>query len=102
MRGSGIRLLNFMEGADKRFIIPVYQRNYDWKRENCEQLYDDLKKVVREKRPSHFFGSIVYASEGNGAGTDCNIIDGQQRDDRDAAASCHARPRTAWAGRYEP
>ncbi len=79
MRGSGIRLLNFMEGADKRFIIPVYQRNYDWKRENCEQLYDDLKKVVREKRPSHFFGSIVYASEGNGAGTDCNIIDGQQR-----------------------
>ena len=79
MRGSGIRLLNFMEGADKRFIIPVYQRNYDWKRENCEQLYDDLKKVVRENRPSHFFGSIVYASEGNGAGTDCNIIDGQQR-----------------------
>ena len=68
-----------MEGADKRFIIPVYQRNYDWKRENCEQLYDDLKKVVRENRPSHFFGSIVYASEGNGAGTDCNIIDGQQR-----------------------
>lgn len=79
MRGSGIRLLNFMEGADKRFIIPVYQRNYDWKRENCEQLYDDLKKVVRENRPSHFFGSIVYASEGNGAGADCNIIDGQQR-----------------------
>ncbi|MCD8255536.1 MAG: DUF262 domain-containing protein [Oscillospiraceae bacterium] len=38
-----------MQGASKRFVIPVYQRNYDWKRENCKQLYDDLVKVVRGK-----------------------------------------------------
>ncbi len=31
-----------MDGHDKRFVIPVYQRNYDWKTENCKQLYDDL------------------------------------------------------------
>ena len=27
-------LLRFMEGADKRFVIPVYQRNYDWEKEH--------------------------------------------------------------------
>lgn len=34
-----------MEGSDKRFVIPVYQRNYDWKIENCKQRYDDLVKI---------------------------------------------------------
>ena len=37
-----------MEGADKRFVIPVYQRNYDWKTENCKQLYDDLVKIIKD------------------------------------------------------
>ena len=42
MKGTASHLLEFLEGARKRFIIPVYQRNYDWKRENCKQLFDDL------------------------------------------------------------
>ena len=33
MKGSECRLIEYMEGAKKRFIIPVYQRNYDWKTE---------------------------------------------------------------------
>ena len=79
MKGSETWLMNFMEGKGNRFIIPVYQRSYDWKQEHCRQLYDDLIKVVRQNRPSHFFGSIVCAVEGNGARTNYNIIDGQQR-----------------------
>ena len=59
MKGSETKLITYMEGADKRFVIPVYQRNYDWKIENCKQLYDDLVKVVRSNRKNHFFGSIV-------------------------------------------
>ena len=43
----------------KGFIIPVYQRNYDWKKENCKQLYDDLVKIINGHRKSHFFGSLV-------------------------------------------
>ena len=46
MKGSECRLIEYMEGSKKRFIIPVYQRNYDWKTENCKQLYDDLIKVI--------------------------------------------------------
>lgn len=37
MKGSECRLIEYMEGSKKRFIIPVYQRNYDWKMENCQQ-----------------------------------------------------------------
>ena len=42
MKGSEMKLVAFMQGADKRFVIPVYQRNYDWKTENCKQLLHDL------------------------------------------------------------
>ena len=79
MKGSEAKLLEYMEGAKKRFVIPVYQRNYDWKTENCKQLYDDLVKVVRFHRRSHFFGSIVSSYQPNGRYTEYLVIDGQQR-----------------------
>lgn len=79
MKGSETKMLNFMEGADKRYIIPVYQRKYNWKQENCQQLYDDLKKIIRDKRESHFFGSIVSSVVANGSKIEYYIIDGQQR-----------------------
>ena len=79
MKGSETKLLEYMEGAKKRFVIPVYQRNYDWKTENCKQLYDDLVKVVRNHRKSHFFGSIVSSYQPNGRYAEYLVIDGQQR-----------------------
>ena len=76
MKGTASHLLEFLEGARKRFIIPVYQRNYDWKRENCKQLFDDLVSVIKEEKPTHFFGSIVsYAHSRD----EVVLIDGQQR-----------------------
>ena len=79
MKGSEAKMIGFMEGADKRYVIPVYQRKYDWKLENCRQLYDDLRKIVRDKRESHFFGSIVSSVVPNGSKIEYHIIDGQQR-----------------------
>jgi uncharacterized protein with ParB-like and HNH nuclease domain len=61
VKGSEAKMIGFMEGNDKRFVIPVYQRKYDWKYDNCRQLYNDLKRIVLDKRDSHFFGSIVSA-----------------------------------------
>lgn len=78
MKGSETKLVSYMQGSDKRFIIPVYQRNYDWKTENCKQLYDDLIKVVRRGRKSHFFGSIVSVHN-DGEFNEYLVIDGQQR-----------------------
>ena len=79
MKGSEAKMTGFMEGADKRYVIPVYQRKYDWKQENCRQLYEDLKKIVRDGRESHFFGSIVSSVVPNGSKIEYHIIDGQQR-----------------------
>ena len=79
MQGDAKQLLRFMDGADKRFIIPVYQRNYDWKLNNCRQLYDDLIRVVRQERKSHFFGSLVSSLCEESGSSDFLIIDGQQR-----------------------
>lgn len=78
MKGSETKLVAYMEGADKRFVIPVYQRNYDWKMENCKQLFDDLVKVVKLKRKSHFFGSIVSVINKDEFNEHL-VIDGQQR-----------------------
>lgn len=79
MKGSETKMLGFMEGADKRYVIPVYQRKYDWKTDNCQQLYSDLKKIIADKRESHFFGSIVSSVVPNGSKIEHHIIDGQQR-----------------------
>ena len=38
MKGNATYLHRFLEGSDKRFVIPVYQRNYDLKKDNCQQL----------------------------------------------------------------
>ena len=77
MKGDAQPLIKFFDGSDKRFIIPLYQRNYDWKEENCEQLFSDLLNLHERNRKSHFFGSIVSSIQ---PGTeDRYIIDGQQR-----------------------
>lgn len=79
MKGSECKFVKYMEGADKRFVIPVYQRNYDWKTENCKRLYDDLVKIIKGHRKSHFFGSLVSVYNPDGHNEEFLIIDGQQR-----------------------
>lgn len=72
-------ILRLIDGTDKKFIIPVYQRPYSWKKKNCEQLLSDLKEVSEKEYPSHFFGSLVYVSENVGGCEEYLVIDGQQR-----------------------
>lgn len=79
MKGDAIQLLSLLEGANNRYIIPVYQRSYDWKIENCKQLYNDLIRLIKDNRTNHFFGSIVSDIVGNGNNIEFHIIDGQQR-----------------------
>ena len=41
MNGNAQKLIKYLDGASKRFIIPVYQRNYDWKMDaNCNNKLD--------------------------------------------------------------
>jgi esterase/lipase superfamily enzyme len=78
MRGSATLLSDFIEGNKVQFIIPVYQRNYDWLIENCDQLFYDLVKLNKSSRSAHFFGSIV-TTIADGFGHNRLVIDGQQR-----------------------
>lgn len=42
MKGSECKFVKYMEGADKRFVIPVYQRNYDWKTEKLVNSFTTI------------------------------------------------------------
>ena len=75
MRGGDEYLTYIIEGKQTRFVIPVYQRNYDWKIEQCKRLFDDLQSVATTGMGEHFFGSIVSKREGDTR----VVIDGQQR-----------------------
>ena len=46
MKGSETRLLMYMDGSQKRFVVPVYQRNYDWKTENYMFDYGNVRFCV--------------------------------------------------------
>ena len=77
MKGYAKPLHEFIEGHKIQFVIPVYQRNYDWLIDNCDQLFSDLVKLSRSNRCSHFFGSIVTSSADSSFNS--LVIDGQQR-----------------------
>ncbi len=78
MKGNAIPLCAFIEGNKTQYVIPVYQRNYDWLIGNCDQLLSDLRKMDVSKHQTHFFGSIVTAMA-DGYGNNRLVIDGQQR-----------------------
>ena len=79
MDGHARLLIEFLDGAKNRFIIPVYQRNYDWSTKQCKQLFDDLLQIISKNRKTHFFGSIVSTRGKHSSKSDFLIIDGQQR-----------------------
>lgn len=79
MDGKDKSLIKLMDGSDNRFIIPVYQRNYDWGFPQCQQLYNDLVDIVESGRATHFFGCIVRSQAKGGGADEYLIIDGQQR-----------------------
>ncbi|RQX47413.1 DUF262 domain-containing protein [Staphylococcus capitis] len=49
----------------QKFIIPVYQRNYDWKTKNCEQLFEDLETLQIEKKQIIFLGQLLLSRVNN-------------------------------------
>lgn len=57
------------------YLIPDYQREYSWEREELEELWDDLVYLDSNEEDKHFFGQIVI----NSTNKEKYIIDGQQR-----------------------
>lgn len=59
MKGEARAIYQMFDGSKTKLQIPVYQRNYDWKVPNCQQLFDDLVDMVKEDRDTHFFGRMI-------------------------------------------
>lgn len=57
--------------------IPIYQRNYDWKKENCDKLFEDILELIGRPGKKHFTGSIIFQNDPYSE--EKIIIDGQQR-----------------------
>ena len=79
MRVLNKRFVEFLEGNDKNFVIPVYQRNYDWSKEHCKQLFDDIIQIHKKNFKNHFLGTIVSIYDEESEKREYLIIDGQQR-----------------------
>ena len=83
MKANEINLNRFLAQSDTQFVIPVYQRNYDWTLAQCKQLILDILEVgVDKKVTAHFIGSIVYIHDDvySASGIrELTVIDGQQR-----------------------
>ena len=82
MKATELPIINFLQSPNVQFVIPVYQRNYDWTLGECSQLLHDIINVEQEDRGTHFIGSIVFIHEGTYTTREVRelvIIDGQQR-----------------------
>lgn len=82
MKANELQINSFLQVPNVQFVIPVYQRNYDWTITECRELLNDILSVETENRGTHFIGSIVYIHEGTYSTSEVKelvIIDGQQR-----------------------
>ncbi|QDS87599.1 hypothetical protein EC9_17780 [Rosistilla ulvae] len=59
----------------KSYKVPPYQRDYSWKQEHWEDLWEDLMSI-EASREDHYMGAVVLESAER---KHYRIIDGQQR-----------------------
>ena len=74
MRGQETFLAKFFHST-KPLVVPVYQRNYTWRKENCKLLFDDILSICNDNHKKHFIGSVVFVDHADSF----IVIDGQQR-----------------------
>jgi Uncharacterized conserved protein len=83
MKANETKVEDFLSSNKTQFVIPVYQRNYDWSKNQCKQLLDDILDVgTSQEMTAHFIGSIVYVHDDVYTASrikELTVIDGQQR-----------------------
>lgn len=69
-----LNIKNLINETDK-YMIPLYQRNYSWGKDEIEQLIDDIYNASDNLNKYYYIGSlIVHKSKGY-----YEVVDGQQR-----------------------
>lgn len=62
-------------GNGKTYEVPPYQRDYSWKKDQWEDLWNDILNI-KDSNNVHYMGSIVLQDMGE---KHYHVIDGQQR-----------------------
>jgi uncharacterized protein with ParB-like and HNH nuclease domain len=85
---ASLRVLNLFTGGGN-FLIPEYQRDYSWSREQAKDLWEDILALTKSAFTSdgnhipsahpHFLGAIVVQAFPLNEGRDQEVMDGQQR-----------------------
>lgn len=75
MQAHNSNIQEFLSTTKTVFVVPVYQRNYNWQNENCEILFGDIVNIIETER-EHFLGTICFKISNS---RERSIIDGQQR-----------------------
>lgn len=79
MENNQVRTLTISELCNgDNYIIPIYQRNYAWGRDEIELLIQDISEALKnkeDKENNYYIGSLVVAKRKDGY----EVIDGQQR-----------------------
>ncbi|MGI9461647.1 MAG: DUF262 domain-containing protein [Alphaproteobacteria bacterium] len=64
------------------YYIPAFQRSYAWDKENCEDLWEDIERIIDNQEDgddefTHYLGDIVTKVQIHAG--QLTLIDGQQR-----------------------
>ena len=86
MKADSLKIAKvFSGGGDVHYVLPHFQREYAWDKDNWQTLLDDVLgvyKVYDEKAPpEHFMGTLVVINDGvqHGVIPVFRLVDGQQR-----------------------
>jgi hypothetical protein len=69
---------NFREliGNGQKYVVPPFQRDYSWERDQWEDLWEDCWDIYTQAEESHYMGYLVLQESAEGT---FMVIDGQQR-----------------------
>jgi uncharacterized protein with ParB-like and HNH nuclease domain len=80
-------LLNDVLRENRRYMVPLYQRQYQWGRDQLQPFWDDVEAkadalIDGSARFPHYMGALILAPGGDGytlATPRVQVVDGQQR-----------------------
>lgn len=70
-----VTLNNIFERSEN-YRVPEFQRDYSWKEEQWEELWEDIDALRKNKMSVHYMGAIVLKDSKDKT---LGVIDGQQR-----------------------
>lgn len=61
---------------EAEYVVPIYQRNYAWRKDQIDQLLNDINDVTENLKGKYYLGSLIVNQLGANV---FEVIDGQQR-----------------------